>query len=369
MTIVVPYEPAHEPAVKAFNARLAAGGISYAFPASSVPTWLPPAPEERLFQEFFLAVEDGVVRGGYILKHQDFVLDGEVMSIGAFQLPLSEGVLDRAYAPIGVQLLRDALRRQPLLYTLGIGGRLESAARLLIAARFAVETVPFFFRVEHARPFLRNIQPLRGSKVVRLGFDVAAATGAGSVAVKVVHRVRTSRKGIRPVVVASPDAFDGDVDDVWAGASDTFRFGAVRDRPVLSRLYDAPRNRFIRVTIDDGGRACAWAVLLATEGRNHKYFGDMKVGSIVDLLAIPGYERTLVDACVARLAREGVDIIVTNQSLGLICDAIRGAGFLDGPSNFLFAASPRLSKLIGPLGPGLRTLHFDRGDGDGPINL
>jgi len=369
MVAIVPYEPAHEPAVRAFNERLAAAGIHYAFPTRSIPSWLPPAPGERLWQEMFLAMDDGVVRGGYIAKHQDFVVAGEVMSVGAIQLPLSEGVIDRSFLAVGVQLLRHALKLEPLLYTLGIGGVDEAAARLLIAARFGVDLVPFLFRVERGRPFLRNIQVLRRTRLRRAFTDLAAMSRLGPLAIAAAHRLRTNRRGARDVEASSPDAFGPDVDQVWTDACAGIAFGAVRDARVLRRLYDQPGNRFIRVEVRDGGRLRGWAVVLATHGRGHKHFGDMHVGSIVDLLAVPGYERAIVDASVARLRREGVDLILSNQSLGPVVAAFRDAGFLKGPSNFLVAMSPALTNLTGPVPQGVASFHLNRGDGDGPINL
>lgn len=366
---ILPYEPDHAAAVRAFNGRLHAGGVAFTFPESSVPTWLPPASNVNVYQELFLAVEGQAVRGGYILKHQDFVVRGQVISVGAFQLPLSEGTIDRAYAWIGVQLLRDALRRQPLLYTLGIGGYEEAAARLLLAARFHVEKVPFHFRVGHGAAFLREIQPLRARRALRWLCDLGAATGLGAVGISLVHRIRTASWKGPPVEIADLTSFHRGVDSVWQQSAGVADMAAVRDYPVLARLYDAPGNRFIRVAVTEGGQMRGWAVLLSSAHHRDKYFGNMKVGSLVDLLAAPGYERPVLDAAVARLQREAVDIIVTNQSLGAVCAALRGAGFLEGPSNFLFAASPRLVSAIGPLEPRLTNLHFNRGDGDGPIHL
>ena len=113
----------------------------------------------------------------------------------------------------------------------------------------------------------------------------------------------------------------------------------------------------------------ARAVLLATDWTDHKYFGGMRTGAIVDLLARPGSEAALISAAEDRLHAEGVDIIVTNQSLLPIREALRHAGFLTGPSNYLLAASPALMRLTPSIETELGTMHFTRGDGDGPINL
>jgi hypothetical protein len=366
---IVPYTAAEVARVRDFNGRLHHAGIAYRFPESEVPTWLPRSGSDRLYQELFLAADDDAVRGGYILKHQDFLVNGTVMSLGAFQLPLSEGTFDRAAAGVGVQLLRHALRRQPLLYTLGIGSDEEAAARLLKAARFEIVPVPFLFRVMHAKRFLREIRPLRRTRLRRLALDVAALSGAGTVGIGALQGLSGRSTRRRPVLVEDLSAFDQRADELWASVADSLVWAAVRDRAVLAQLYDRPDSRFIRVGISHDGLMTGWAVLLATDFTGHKYFGGMRTGSVVDLLARPGYERPLVDAVVDRLHAEGVDIIVTNQSLDPIRAGLRGAGFLTGPSNFLLAASPALVSLLPPLASDLGRMHFTRGDGDGPINL
>ncbi|MDB6074800.1 MAG: hypothetical protein JWO89_2440, partial [Verrucomicrobiaceae bacterium] len=49
--------------------------------------------------------------------------------------------------------------------------------------------------------------------------------------------------------------------------------------------------------------------------------------------------------------------------------ALKGCGFLSGPSNFVWAVSPGLKKQLEPLDKALPNAHINRGDGDGPINL
>jgi hypothetical protein len=49
--------------------------------------------------------------------------------------------------------------------------------------------------------------------------------------------------------------------------------------------------------------------------------------------------------------------------------ALQNAGFLHGPSNFRFAASRELAKLLDPLPTTMAHIHLNRGDGPGPVNL
>ena len=109
-------------AVAEFNGRLREGGQTLLFPESPIAEWLPKTPGRSIFQELFLAVDRGrFVRGGYMLKHQNFWLGGKTVSIGDFQLPVSEGIIDRRWLGVGIAILRDIERREPLLYALGMG--------------------------------------------------------------------------------------------------------------------------------------------------------------------------------------------------------------------------------------------------------
>ena len=101
----------------------------------------------------------------------------------------------------------------------------------------------------------------------------------------------------------------------------------------------------------------------------HKYFGDLRVGSIVDCFGAPGHAALVVAKVLAYLRARGVDLIVSNQSHRAWGDGLRAAGCLQGPSNFLFAASPQLAARLDPFDANQNRLHFNRGDGDGPIHF
>jgi hypothetical protein len=64
-----------------------------------------------------------------------------------------------------------------------------------------------------------------------------------------------------------------------------------------------------------------------------------------------------------------VDLIVSNQAHREWRAALECAGFLQGPSNYIFAASKELARRLDPWEQGFSKLHITRGDGDGPINL
>src|SRR5687767_9428723 len=97
-----PFSDRHIPAVRDFNKRISEGGIPYRFPESPIPRWLPRRDTIPLYQESFVAREDNMVRGGYLLKRQPFTCNGELLMTGDYQLPVSEGPIDSRYGLVGL---------------------------------------------------------------------------------------------------------------------------------------------------------------------------------------------------------------------------------------------------------------------------
>jgi len=356
--------------VQALNERLRAGGLRTVFPAFP-PTWLPKRPGRKVFAEYFLAADDqAAVRGAYILKRQDFWLGGRTVSIADFTLPVSEGVVNRAYAPVGMRLLLDAQERQPLLYALGIGSYEEPLTRLLLAAGWQVMNVPFFFHVVRPRAFLRNIVYLRRSAARRLLLDASALSGLGWLAIRAAQCLRRSQVTVPATVsVETVGEFSGWTDQLWEATRAHYRMSAVRDGETLRILYPRDQQRFLRLKVSDGGRMLGWAVLLDTPCSGHNHFGNMRLGSLVDCLAAPADARTVVACARSFLERRGVDLIVSNQAHAAWCEALDACGFMGGPSNFLFASSQALTAMLTAAGIAHDGLHLNRGDGDGPNNL
>src|SRR6266545_3409170 len=154
-----PYTEEMEDRVRAFNARLLAGGQTvFHFPETHVRD-LPRVPGRDLYQESFLLVLEGEVRGGYLLKHQKFAICGAVEPIACGpQLPLSEGTVDARYGFVGLLLLRHALQQQPLLFAVGMGGLENAYPRMLRAAGWSMSSLPFYFKIINPSAFFRNIR-------------------------------------------------------------------------------------------------------------------------------------------------------------------------------------------------------------------
>ncbi len=367
---IVPFTKELEEGVRQFNRRLAEGGAEVRFPESHVPDWLPRQEGLALCQEYYLAVDDdGVVRGGYTLKPQEFLIGGQVRMIADLRLPLSEGIVNPDYNFLGLQLVMNALARQPLLFALGMGGYSQALPRMLKAMRWSMGPVPFLFRVVRPAAFLRNIAALRTSKTRRIACNLAAGTGLGWLAWQLASLGHPSHHTDKSVAWEEVDEFGPWVDEIWETGQAETTLAAVRNAAVVRALYPRGDDRFIRLKVSRNGQTIGWAVGLATPMEGHKQFGNMNVGTLVDGFSTPGHALDVASCVQDVLEGRGVDLIVSNQSHAAWVDALTRCGFRRGPTNFLFAVSPKLARLAPDFSDAFARFHVNRGDGDGPIHL
>jgi hypothetical protein len=366
---IKPYTDELSRPVAEFNRRLGDVDVPFRIPESP-PFRRTPAVQERLYRESFLAVESGRVRGGYTLKHQDFSFEGRVRSVGFYQNPISEGIVDNRFLLVGARLVNDAMRRQPLLYDLGIGSLDANIAKMHQAMGWRVRLLPFYFKVLNGYQFLRNLEYFKTNRLRRSVLDAAAYSGIGWAGAKLADALMTVRNGhLHGVTMETVLEFGPWADELWSECAPRYSMAAVRRSDVLNALYPPSQERYIRVMVRRGGRAAGWAVLLDTVMNQDKYFGSMRVGSIVDCMALPGDAPTVIYAAAGVLERRGVDLMVSNQSHPVWGRGLKEAGFLDGASNFVFATSPALTQLLEEIDPTGAGIHLTRGDGDGPIHL
>jgi hypothetical protein len=368
---IVAYTQEMVAAVREFNQRLLGGGAlaEQQFPETPDPGWMPG-------MKLFLAVEGSMVRGGYILRRQSFSVAGATLAAAHYRLPLSEGIVNRSYAMLGLRMVRDALSREPRLYALGMGGWDRPLPAMLKRLGWSMCAVPFYFKAVHPGRFLRHIKALRTSPLRRAALDALAYSGAGWLGMKALGLARHLPSA--PVDLAP--GFAPWADEVWERSRPSYALVAQRDATTLEQVYPASDPRFLRVRVAGG-----WAVLLDTQMQGHKQFGDMRVGTIVDCLAPLESAGAVIRAGAGVLERRGVDLIVSNQLHGAWSRALVESGFRAGPSNYLLALSPDLAEAaggekmrpqagVGRLKPAPplqahQQFHFNRGDGDGPIHL
>lgn len=369
--VIQPYTEDRVPAVKEFNARLRTAGAysDFLFFENYIPALLPKLPGRKIYEEYFVAAEGGNVRGAFAIKHQRFSFFGDIKPVDFYHFPLSEGIINRAYTNIGIHMLRGALRDHPLMFALGMGGFDQPLPRMLKAMGWNMTLVPFYFRVVRPFRFLRGMAELRRSSAGRVLADLGAFSGLGSVGIRLVHAWKSqSKTKYRSVKAEQVATFGAWADDIWNSSRARYSMIGERDHENLNILYP-PDSKFIRLKITGDGASIGWIVLLDTRMRNNRHFGNLRVGSIVDCLALPENAGDVIRAAAEFLNDRRVDLIISNQSHKAWTGALAGDGFFKAPSNCVFATSPQLSALLAPFEAHVSEAHLNRGDGDGPIHL
>lgn len=367
---IVPFAAEHIPEVRRFNERLQAGGAppEYVFFETPEPAWLPRRNSNLIFNELFLALDGAAVRGTYALKRQPFRVRGETRTLGFYHHPFSEGIVARAYSMVGALLLNDALRRQPLTYCLGMGGYDRPLPRMLVAMKWRHFEVPFQFRILRPFRFLRGMETLRKNAGRRMAMDAAAFSGLGWAGIRMAQawkRRGAARASLRATVHVEP-SFGDWADQVWNGCAPEYPLIAVRDRAALNVLFPADNPLFTRLRISvEGGRTAGWAVVSTREMHGHPQYGRLRVGQIVDALGMPGDAATIVAAAAEFLKTQSADIAICNHGHASWVLGLEKAGFLAGPSNFIFAAPPALAAILSPFEEYRAQLFLTRADGDG----
>ena len=352
-----------------FNKDLEYHKISFRLP---VPSSRHSRSDDFIHERNFILTENkNIVRAGYTLKSQWFKVNDTVLQIGYYYRPVSAGLFNKRYNICGVLLVNDAQKRYPNIFSLGMGGTSEALPKLLKGLNWNLQKVPFFFKVCHPISFLKNVRYLKGTKLKSFIVMLVANSGLGWICMKffflIISLFYIRLKKQPNIVVKEIEVFDQDLDTVWEGAKEYSSFIAVRNCEYLKILYSD--KRFIKLKFFDNNEIVGWSVSLCTQLNDHKQFGYMRLGSIVDCLSLKGYERSIIKKTSEMLRKKKADLIVSNQSHIFWKNAFKMNSFINGPSNFIFATSKVLSdKLLRNI-KSKGSIHLTRGDGDGPINL
>lgn len=358
-----------------FNERLRACGVTeYQLGQNPFSQRYPEHPDAHIWQQYFLALDsqkDGSLeaRGGYLMQYQLYGSGEGVNPHGFLRIPISEGIANKAYTAIGLHLVRDAMKRETRLCALGMGGIKQPMPRMIAALGWIMHEVPFHFRVLHPLRFFREARILRRGRAKTLACDLLAWSGIGWLGTRIVQwRSVTASLPSGYRVTLEPD-FDSWADQVWEGSAPHYRLAGARSSHLLRTLYPVEDTRWIRVVVWKDQTPVGWALLLCTDCKGHKQFGNLRLGSIADCLSAPEHAQAVVTAATAELKRRKADLLVSNQTHQAWNEALRQCGYVKGPTNFVFAVSPALAKTLFVDGNKFNEIHMNRGDGDGPINL
>jgi len=379
MTIqIVPHEPGWKDAVDAFNRRMQAAGSPWGFYVDSIPTWIPKRSEAQAsWREYWLVVEDGkTVRGGFALKPQKWLVRGQEQLVTDWQGPFTEGAIDKKYAALGMRLVRDMLKKRPLLFSWGHGADDTPIIQMVKALGWLVMPTPVAIRVVNPYQFLRRNRILRDRPERRAALDVLAMTGLGSLGISGLHgAMRLGSGRLYRADYEEVPSFGPWADELWERARRHHDVIAVRDADAMNTLlppgekqaeWSMPRRYRVR----RAERTVGWVVTTCSRLVDDHRFGDLQVGCLVDYLAEPDDAPYVISAGFRALRNEGADVVFANQSDRRWLHAFRSAGFLVLEGKRLFCAAPALKELLEPVAELERGgLFLTNMDGHGPQGL
>lgn len=362
-----PVDEAALPHVTAFNERMKAAGSRWTLYEAVTPDWLPPKDGAAAWREQFVAADDkdGTVRGGFVLKQQSFMLNGRPTLVGNVQGPVSEGIVNRRFAPLGALMLKDAAARQPLQVGWGTS---DQKTAVLAQAGWFLHRFPLLLHVVNKGPFLRKNRILTPGSSPARAIGALASLGIAQIGLAALQgALGFNAPSLADVTITEEPTFGAWADEIWERAAEAYKVIAVRDARALHDLM--PTGEWpdaIPVAVRRQGKVVGWAAIRDRSPANDPLFGDLRLGSVVDILAEPGLEALTAAAVALHLRRRGVDVIGAAFSHPRWIAAFRGAGFLPIPRRRNFAASPALIEAAGGTGNFLTDAHLTLVDGDGP---
>ena len=356
--------PEDKDSIDSFNEELNSHGFNFNLPQHNKEL----SNENNFIFErrFVLTENNNIVRAGYNLKYQWFKVNNDLIQLGYYYNPVTAGLFNKKYNVCGILLLNDANKKKSDLFSLGMGGYSEPLPKLLKGMKWELEKIPFFFKIVHPNVFLKNITYLRNTKLKSSLINLITVSGLGWLGIKFVtlfHYIFSFQKKKEELDIEEIKIVDKSFDDLWENTKNHNSFIAVRNSKYLNTLYS--EKRFIKLKFSRNKETVGWSISLCTKLNNHKQFGNMLLGSVVDCLSLKNYEIEIIDKTTEILKKKGSDLIVSNQSHIFWQNAFKKNVFIKGLSNFIFASSKSLNDKIKTKS----YMHITRGDGDGPINL
>jgi hypothetical protein len=365
-------EASDAPAILRFNNRLQAAGRAEVMPSE------PELPGEARYRPKGFAVcrrlmiaEDGQeIRAGMMLFHHTLFVRGQEREFCWTHWPISEGLIDHKYSLTIVQILRKALAYQPFLLGLGAGSLDHHWAGIVLRLGWRHAAVPFFFYPVRAGKVLLGLRYLKTRRALRIGAVAAACCGLGLGLTSLLALRRRLAASFSSCESSQENSFGEWTDRVFANCLADYGATVSRKATALNIVYPPDNSRFIKLRVirRGTGEDVGWVVVVDTQMSGDKYFGDLRVGTVVDGFGSAVHVPALLRAAVEYLSTKGVDIVVGNFSHAAWVGACRRSGFFAGPSNYYFFVSPGASPLL-EAGCPLPEIHLTRGDSDGVGNL
>ncbi|MFN0085076.1 MAG: hypothetical protein ACKVX9_06790 [Blastocatellia bacterium] len=359
-----------------FNQRLKAGGREEEIPLDpALPGEARYRPEEfPIYRRTMIADDGQEVRAAMMLCRHNVYVDGERKDFSWTKLPISEGIIDLKYSMAIIQIMKKALEDQPFLMGIGAGMPDSDGHRFFVKLRWRYQSIPFFFYPVRMSRVLRELSYFKGSAQLRYGALLSAYSGLGAG----LSGLLSLRRKTSPLLARELAGYEASVVEDFGEWADQVFTRALPDYPVAIRsdatslniVYPPDDRRLIRLRVRkrDSNRDAGWIVTAVKQMEENHYFGNLKVGTLVDGFGRPEDVAGLLSSGLNHLAAVGADIVVANFSHAAWTRACRIAGMFSGPSNFQLFVSPKGSPILEKTHP-LDQIHLVRGHSDGMDNL
>lgn len=337
-------------AIKRFNERIRAGGreeqitLRISLPGEARYKSVGTPVCRRL-----MIAEDGEeVRAAMLLYYHNIFVNGEKRDFCFADMPISEGIVNRKYSFAIVQLITTAIKNAPFMISTGAGPLDKESFRFLAKLGWRHAEAPFFFYPVNTSNVMRGLRYLKKRPNLYYGAMAAAYSGLGAGlngALKLRRRISDARLKYEKKVI---DAFDEWANHIFEDSLPEYGAVVRSDAVALNIAYSPESSSITRLKVRQKGsrQDIGWIIVAVKQMHDNPYFGDLKVGTLVDGLGRLADASRLIAAGISHLIEIGVDIIVANFSHAGWVEACRFCGMFEGPANYYFFVSPQASPLL-----------------------
>ena len=367
---LVPHSSDMTDAVIAFNERMRAGGSSWGFYPDPNPDWIPKRDGAPSWREYHLAIEDDKhVRGGYALKPQQWLIHGEVEWVTDWQGPFTEALIDARYSSLALRIVRDMLKKHPLLFSFGHGGSDEPIVQLLQALGWTLHGTSACLHIRKPNRFLRLNAYLRQSPRNAGIMDFLAFSGLGAIGITTLQVASRLWHHPQPFHARAEvaESFGDWADELWERNKGFYSCLAVRDSNMMNTLLPAtgwPGGT--RLKIYRGTELIGWSVVHNKQMVDDARFGNLRVGLLSDCFGAPHDAAEIISATHDFLSARNVDMIFSNQSHPEWVKGFCKNGYVSLANRRVFAIPPHFREKLAPFSETATKLHLTNMDGHGP---
>ena len=364
--------PSDRDAVLRFYERLKQAGIDNKLALRPISPALPGETMENnipVRRRSLVALDGEEIRATQLFFENEMYIFGKPRPFVWPSGPISESLIASRYALFSIALLKYSLSLQPLHMSLGLGSYDEKITRIFLGLGWSHQKVPFYFYPVHPFRILREITVFHRNKWFHIASLFLAYSGLGWLGSFIFSHLKRYQNSRSMYSFEKVDRFGEWADQIWEKNYSAYGALTRRDAAALNLFYVPGDKRYHRLRVRRNGEDIGWILVTIRNMENDKYFGNLRVGTLVDGLCHPEDVQDVMNIGHRYLIGNKVDICVANWSHAAWTSASRKLGFLRGPSNFIYfvsqAGSPPLLTEVCPL----ERIHLNRGDGDGPIHL